>query len=162
TDKYEFGEAGRYLYNFIWDELCDWYIEMAKLPLYGDDEAKKKTTRSDLTYVFDQTMRMLHPFMPFITEEIWQKLPHKGESMTEDQWPEVQEEYHDEDAANIMESVNAIIKAVSNIRAEVDKLMSSEIKLLIQAKNDEFVEELKNERAYLERIYNPSELVIAT
>ncbi|HLR80520.1 MAG TPA: valine--tRNA ligase [Bacillota bacterium] len=162
TDKYEFGEAGRYLYNFIWDELCDWYIEMAKLPLYGDDEAKKKTTRSVLAYVFDQTMRMLHPFMPFITEEIWQKLPHKGASITVAQWPEVKEEFHDEQAAKEMERLVSIIKSVRNIRAEVDTPMSKEITLLIQAKNDEIVEELKNERAYLERFCNPSELVIAT
>ena len=82
ADKYEFGEVGRALYNFIWDDFCDWYIEMAKLPLYGEDEAAKKTTRSILAYVLDNTMRLLHPFMPFITEEIWQNLPHKGESIT--------------------------------------------------------------------------------
>src|SRR5699024_21095 len=70
TDKYEFGEAGRYLYNFIWDDFCDWYIEMAKISLYGEDEGQKKTTRSVLAHVLDQTLRMLHPFMPFITEEI--------------------------------------------------------------------------------------------
>ncbi|HEX6592987.1 MAG TPA: valine--tRNA ligase [Bacillota bacterium] len=162
TNKYEFGEAGRYLYNFIWDELCDWYIEMAKLPLYGDNEEKKKTTRSVLAYVFDQTMRMLHPFMPFITEEIWQKLPHEGVSITVAQWPEVREEFHDEQAAKEMERLVSIIKSVRNIRAEVDTPMSKEITLLIQAKNDEIVEELTNERAYLERFCNPSELVIAT
>ncbi len=71
ADRYEFGEVGRHLYNFIWDDVCDWYIEMAKLPLYGEDEAAKKTTRSVLAYVLDQTMRLLHPFMPFLTEEIW-------------------------------------------------------------------------------------------
>src|SRR5699024_6631180 len=96
TNKYEFGEAGRYLYNFIWDDLCDWYIEMAKIPLYGDDNVQKKTTRSVLAYVLDQTMRMLHPFMPFITEEIWQKLPHKGESITVAEWPKVRKDLHDE------------------------------------------------------------------
>jgi valyl-tRNA synthetase len=77
TDKYEFGEAGRGLYHFIWDDFCDWYIELAKISLYGDDEAKKQTTRSVLAHVLDQTLRMLHPYMPFITEEIWQQLPHE-------------------------------------------------------------------------------------
>ena len=76
-----------HLYNFIWDDFCDWYIEMAKLPLYGEDEAAKKTTRSVLAYVLDKTMRLLHPFMPFITEEIWQNLPHEGESITVAAWP---------------------------------------------------------------------------
>src|SRR5699024_5148687 len=93
TDKYEFGEAGRYLYNFIWDDFCDWYIEMAKLPLYGDDEESKQTTRSVLAHVLDQTLRMLHPYMPFITEEIWQQLPHQGESITVASWPVVQDAF---------------------------------------------------------------------
>ena len=94
-DKYEFGEAGRSLYNFIWDDFCDWYIEMAKLPLYGEDEATKKTTRSILAYVLDQTMRLLHPFMPFVTEKIWQHLPHEGESITVGAWPTVREDLQD-------------------------------------------------------------------
>ena len=162
TNKYEFGEAGRYLYNFIWDELCDWYIEMAKIPLYGEDEAKKKTTRSVLAYVLDQTMRMLHPYMPFITEEIWQQLPHQGDSITVAKWPEVRTEFHDEEAAQQMKRLVAIIKSVRNIRAEVDTPMSKQIKLLIQAENETIKAELENERDYLERFCNPSELIIAT
>ncbi|WP_163970137.1 valine--tRNA ligase [Oceanobacillus halotolerans] len=162
TTKYEFGEAGRYLYNFIWDELCDWYIEMAKLPLYGDDEAKKKTTRSVLAYVLDQTMRMLHPYMPFITEEIWQQLPHEGESITVAKWPEVRDEFHDEQASKEMKRLVAIIKSVRNIRAEVNTPMSKQIQLLIQAENDKVVSELEQHREYLERFCNPSELTIAT
>jgi len=162
TNKYEFGEAGRHLYNFIWDELCDWYIEMAKLPLYGEDEAKKKTTRSVLAYVLDQTMRMLHPYMPFITEEIWQQLPHQGDSITVAKWPEVRTEFHDEEAAEQMKRLVAIIKSVRNIRAEVDTPMSKQIKLLIQAENETIKAELENERDYLERFCNPSELIIDT
>jgi len=160
TNKYEFGEAGRYLYNFIWDDLCDWYIEMAKLPLYGDDEAQKKTTRSVLAYVLDMTMRMLHPYMPFITEEIWQKLPHKGESITVAKWPKMKEAFHDMGAAKEMERLVSIIKSVRNIRAEVDTPMSKEIQLFIQAENEDVVNELESERHYLERFCNPSELVI--
>lgn len=161
TDKYEFGEAGRHLYNFIWDELCDWYIEMAKLPLYGDDEEKKQTTRSILVYVLDQTMRMLHPFMPFITEEIWQQLPHQGESITVAKWPEKREELHDEEAAKEMKRLVAIIKSVRNIRAEVDTPISKPVKLMIQAENRTIVQELENNRHYLERFCNTSELIIS-
>ena len=69
SEKYEFGEVGRALYNFIWDEFCDWYIEMSKIPMNGEDEAQKQTTRSVLSYTLDQIMRMLHPFMPFVTEK---------------------------------------------------------------------------------------------
>jgi len=162
TNKYEFGEAGRYLYNFIWDDLCDWYIEMAKIPLYGDDNVQKKTTRSVLAYVLDQTMRMLHPFMPFITEEIWQKLPHKGESITVADWPKVRKDLHDEEASLQMERLVAIIRSVRNIRAEVDTPLSKKVDIMIQAENEKVVAELDAERHYLERFCNPNELVIGT
>ncbi|TGB04150.1 valine--tRNA ligase [Halobacillus salinus] len=161
-DKYEFGEAGRHLYNFIWDDFCDWYIEMAKLPLYGEDEARIHTTRSILAYTLDQIMRMLHPFMPFITEEIWQHLPHEGESITQAAWPTVREEFHNEQAAAEMDRLVSIIRSVRNIRAEVDTPMSKEIQLMIQAKDEDVVKELEKNRNYLERFCNPSELTIAT
>ncbi|MBY7143247.1 valine--tRNA ligase [Virgibacillus sp. NKC19-3] len=162
TNKYEFGEAGRHLYNFIWDELCDWYIEMAKLPLYGEDERRKNTTRSVLAYVLDQTMRMLHPYMPFVTEEIWQQLPHRGESIAIATWPELRSEFHDEVASTEMKRLVSIIKAVRNIRAEVDTPMSKQVKLLIQAEDNAIVAELENNRDYLERFCNPSELTISS
>ncbi|MCP3025531.1 valine--tRNA ligase [Halobacillus sp. A5] len=161
-DRYEFGEAGRHLYNFIWDEFCDWYIEMAKLPLYGEDEKRIHTTRSILAYTLDQIMRMLHPFMPFITEEIWQHLPHKGESITQASWPTVREEFHNEQAVGEMERLVSIIRSVRNIRAEVDTPMSKEIQLMIQAKDEEVVAELENNRSYLDRFCNPNELSIGT
>ncbi|MCG0049053.1 valine--tRNA ligase [Priestia aryabhattai] len=162
ADKYEFGEVGRILYNFIWDDFCDWYIEMAKLPLYGEDEAVKKTTRSILAYVLDNTMRLLHPFMPFITEEIWQSLPHEGESITVAKWPEVRPELSDKEAANDMRLLVDIIRAVRNIRAEVNTPMSKQVKLFIKAKDENIQSQLEKNRAYVERFCNPSELVIST
>lgn len=162
ADKYEFGEVGRILYNFIWDDFCDWYIEMAKLPLYGEDEAAKKTTRSILAYVLDNTMRLLHPFMPFITEEIWQSLPHEGESITVAKWPEVRPELSDKEAANDMRLLVDIIRAVRNIRAEVNTPMSKQVKLFIKAKDENIQNQLEKNRAYVERFCNPSELVIST
>src|SRR5699024_9806781 len=147
---------------FIWDELCDWYIEMAKTVLYGDDEAKKKTTRSVLAYVLDQTMRMLHPFMPFITEEIWQNLPHEGDSITVAQWPQVKSEFNDQQAVKEMNLLVSIIKSVRNIRAEVDTPMSKTIKLHIEAENAEIKNELEKNKEYLERFCNPDELLIET
>lgn len=162
ADKYEFGEVGRVLYNFIWDEFCDWYIEMAKLPLYGEDEQAKKTTRSILAYVLDNTMRLLHPFMPFITEEIWQNLPHNGESITVAKWPEVNQELSDDQAAGEMRLLVDIIRSVRNIRAEVNTPMSKQIKLHIKAKDEAVLSQLEKNRSYLERFCNPSELVLAT
>ncbi|MGD6968989.1 valine--tRNA ligase [Rossellomorea vietnamensis] len=161
ADRYEFGEVGRILYNFVWDDFCDWYIEMAKLPLYGEDEAAKKTTRSILAYVLDNTMRLLHPFMPFITEEIWQNLPHEGESITTAAWPAVKEEFTDKAAAEEMKLLVEIIRSVRNIRAEVNTPLSKQIKLLLKAKDDGALSTLEKNKAYIERFCNPEEMVIS-
>ncbi|MFO1443112.1 valine--tRNA ligase [Bacillus sp. Bva_UNVM-123] len=162
SDKYEFGEVGRVLYNFIWDDFCDWYIEMAKLPLYSEDEAAKKTTRSILAYVLDHTMRLLHPFMPFITEEIWQNLPHNGESITIAKWPIPVAEYTDHEAANEMKLLVEIIRSVRNSRAEVNTPMSKKIKMILKAKDGAILKTLEKNRGYLERFCNPEELTIGT
>jgi valyl-tRNA synthetase len=162
SDRYEFGEVGRVLYNFIWDDFCDWYIEMAKLPLYGDNEAAKKTTRSILAYVLDNTMRLLHPFMPFITEEIWQNLPHKGESITTAAWPTVNQELIDTEAAGEMKLLVEIIRAVRNIRAEVNTPLSKKINMFLKTKDANITSALENNRGYLVRFCNPDELHIGT
>jgi len=161
AEKYEFGEVGRALYNFIWDDLCDWYIEMAKLPLYGDDEKSKLTTRSVLAYVLDNTMRLLHPFMPFITEEIWQNLPHKGESITIADWPQVDSILSDQTAASEMKLLMDIIHSVRTIRAEVNTPMSKKIKMLLKARDESVLKALKKNKHFIERFCNPEELEIA-
>ena len=158
SERYEFGEVGRALYNFIWDDFCDWYIEMAKLPLYGENEAAKKTTRSILAYVLDNTMRLLHPFMPFITEEIWQNLPHAGESITTAAWPVVKPELSDDQAAQEMKLLMEMIRSVRNIRAEVNTPMSKKIKILVKAKDAAVLKAIENNRGYIERFCNPEEL----
>ncbi|WP_108669423.1 valine--tRNA ligase [Peribacillus acanthi] len=162
ADKYEFGEVGRLLYNFIWDDFCDWYIEMAKLPLYGEDEAAKKTTRSILAYVLDNTMRLLHPFMPFITEEIWQNLPHNGESITVAAWPTVNADLSDSEAAEEMKLLVEIIRTVRNIRAEVNTPLSKKISLILKTKDEKISEMLQKNSAYIERFCNPEVLTIGT
>ncbi|QTD41562.1 valine--tRNA ligase [Sporosarcina sp. Te-1] len=160
ADKYEFGEVGRALYNFIWDDFCDWYIEMAKLPLYGDNEAAKKMTRSVLAYVLDNTMRLLHPLMPFITEEIWQNLPHEGESITTAAWPVVDTSLTDTDKASAMKLLVDLIHAVRNIRAEVNTPMSKKVSLYIASKEQAIVDVLESNRNYIERFCNPETLEI--
>lgn len=160
AERYEFGEVGRELYNFIWDDFCSWYIEMAKLPLYGEDEAAKKTTRSILAYVLDQTMRLLHPLMPFITEEIWQHLPHEGESITVAAWPTVRADLHFTEEADNMKLLMDIIRSVRNIRAEVNTPMSKKVPLYISAKDAVTVKVLEANKAYLEKFCNPESLTI--
>jgi len=160
ADKYEFGEVGRALYNFIWDDFCDWYIEMAKLPLYGEDEEAKKMTRSVLAYVLDNTMRLLHPFMPFITEEIWQSLPHEGESITVAAWPTVNDSLTDSAKASNMKLLSDIIRSVRAIRAEVQTPMSKKVPLYISAKDAETLAVLEENAMYLEKFCNPEPLVL--
>ncbi|WP_089852853.1 valine--tRNA ligase [Halolactibacillus miurensis] len=162
TDRYDFGEAGRHLYNFIWDEFCDWYIEMAKLPLFGEDEKAKQTTRSVLVHVLDQILRMLHPMMPFVTEEIWQHLPHEGESITVAKWPEVNEQDINHTAAEDMKRLISIIRSVRNIRSEVDTPMSKPIDLLVQVDNDEVKTALKTQSHYIEKFCHTENLTIDT
>ena len=161
SDAFEYGEVGRILYNFIWDDLCDWYIEMAKLPLYGSDEAAKKTTQSVLVTVLDQTLRLLHPFMPFITEEIWQAIPHQGESITVASWPTVKEEWIFAEAEEEMTLLMEVIRSVRNIRAEVNVPMSKKIELLIKPSDTLALERLTRGEEYIARFCNPERLEIS-
>ncbi|WP_203333139.1 valine--tRNA ligase [Planococcus beigongshangi] len=160
AERYEFGEVGRLLYNFIWDDFCDWYIEMAKLPLYGEDEDAKRMTRSVLAYVLDNTMRLLHPLMPFITEEIWQNLPTQGESITIAEWPKVDESLSDQSQSSSMKLLVDVIKSVRTIRAEVQSPMSKKVPLTISAKDAETHAVLEANSAYIERFCNPETLTI--
>ncbi|HET7628307.1 MAG TPA: valine--tRNA ligase [Bacillales bacterium] len=161
-DVYDFGEASKYLYSFIWDDVCDWYIEMAKLPLYGDDAKAKQTTRSVLAHVLDTTMRLLHPLMPFITEEIWQHLPHKGKSITIADWPEVDKAFNDKEAMKDFQQLKEVIRSVRNIRAEVNVPLSKKIELQIKTENDEYRRRLEQNRSYIENFCNPETLTIST
>ena len=139
--RFEFGEAGRQLYNFIWDDFCDWYIEMSKEVLYGDDAVSKQTTRSILVHTLDQILRLLHPIMPFVTEEIWEHIPHQGNSLVVAEYPVVRPEFDDETASKGMEVLKELIRAVRNIRSEVNTPLSKPITLLIKtndAKIDQF------------------------
>lgn len=156
-DAYEFGETGRLLYNFIWDDLCDWYIEFAKLSFYGEDAAAKRKTQSVLAYVLDRTLRMIHPFMPFISEEIWQHLPHQGETVMLAAWPEYDAGLEAPDAVQEMNLLIDIIRAVRNIRAEVNVPMSKKIELMIKPGSAEVLEVLARNEHYIRRFCNTSE-----
>lgn len=161
-DDYEFGETGRLLYNFIWDDLCDWYIEFAKLSLYGDNAAAKKTTQSVLAYVLDRTLRLIHPFMPFISEEIWQHLPHKGETIVLAEWPVYDAKREAPEAVAEMNLLMDVIRAVRNIRAEVNVPMSKKVELLVRASGDETLANLRRNEEYVRRFCNTSSLAIGT
>ncbi|OAB48090.1 valine--tRNA ligase [Paenibacillus antarcticus] len=155
-DAYDFGETGRLLYNFIWDDLCDWYIEIAKLSLYGEDEVAKKNTKSVLAYVLDRTLRLIHPFMPFISEEIWQHLPHEGDTITLAAWPEYNAAFENVEAVNEMNILMEIIRTVRNIRAEVNVPMSKKVELIVKAGNDDVFGIVSRNENYVKRFCNTS------
>lgn len=160
-DNYEFGETGRILYDFIWDDLCDWYIEFSKLSLYGADEQAKQTTKSVLAYVLDRTQRLIHPFMPFISEEIWQHLPHEGETIALAPWPVYEARFEAADAVAEMEMLMDIIRTVRNIRAEVNVPMSKKIELLVKPAGADALAILKRNEEYVQRFCNTSLLEIS-
>ena len=130
-EKYEMGMAVHKLYDYIWDTYCDWYIELTKARLYGEDESRKQTAIQVLLYVLDQILRLLHPFMPFITEEIWQSLPHEGESLMIAQWPEYNEALNFKAEADAMESVMEAIRAIRARRADMNVPPSKKAALFV-------------------------------
>jgi len=119
-EKYELGVAIQKIYDFVWDIYCDWYIEMTKARLFAEDADRKQTAISVLVYVLDQMLRLLHPFMPFITEEIWQSIPHEGEALIVAQWPEVRSDLSFKAECDQMESVMDAIRAIRNRRTEMN------------------------------------------
>lgn len=159
-DKFNFGEAGRALYDFIWNDFCDWYIEMSKETLNGDDEKAKANTRNVLAYVLDQTLRLLHPIMPFVTEKIWLTMPHVGESLVVAAYPETHAEFDNEKAESQMASLIELIKAVRNIRAEANAPMSSEIDVMIKTGSNELEQVFESNRDYIDRFVHPKTLTI--
>jgi valyl-tRNA synthetase len=130
-DAYQFGEAGRQIYDFLWGEYCDWYIEMSKIRLYGQDARRRLMVQRVLVYVLERTLRLLHPFMPFVTEALWQELPHEGESLVIAPWPEPRET--DDEAEEEMSLVMDAIRAIRNARAEYEVEPGKRIEAIIAA-----------------------------
>ena len=160
-DSFEFGEAGRALYNFIWNDFCDWYIEMAKENLTGEDEKLKKNTQRILRYVLDQILRLMHPIMPFVTEKIWLSMPHDGASLVVAEYPVEHTEFDNQVAEKDMDNLIELIKAVRNSRSEVNAPMSSAIDILIKTKDDDTRKVFENNVDYINRFCHPKRLEIA-
>jgi len=162
AEKFEFGEVGRYLYNFIWEDFCSWYIEMAKVPMASDDEEAKTTTRMVLAYTLEAIVKLLHPFMPFVTEEIYSLISGVEGSISVSAWPKEQVFFEDDHAVADFTLISDIIKSIRSIRTEVDVPMSKAIRMYIDVKNERDLGMLKNNTAYLERFCNPSDLTLDT
>ena len=119
-EKFELGMAVSKLYDFIWDDFCDWYIELAKIRMNGADEESADSARRVLVWTMSNTLKLLHPFMPYITEEIWQTLPHDGEALIVAKWPEYEEALSFPQEAKNLENVMALIRAIRTRRNEMN------------------------------------------
>ena len=161
-DEYQFGEAGREAYNFIWNDFCDWYIEISKVALNGDDEELKARKQENLIWILDQILRLLHPIMPFVTEKLWLSMPHEGKSVMVAEYPTTHKEFENKQADQDMAFLIETIKAVRNIRMEVNAPMSSQIDIMIQL-DDEANKRVLDENAdYVENFLHPKELTVAS
>ncbi|MFV0556699.1 MAG: valine--tRNA ligase [Lactovum sp.] len=157
-DKFEFGVSGHKLYNFIWDEFANWYLELTKEVMFAENEEEKEVTASVLIYVLNQVLRLLHPVMPFFTEEIFEKLPVTEGSIVEAAWPVKNESFEDTQASEDVKLLIELITAVRNIRAEANTPLSKEVQIFI--KSEEKTEFLKSVSGYIRRFANPSNLVL--
>ena len=156
-DSYELGVALSNLYEFAWDNLCDWYIELIKPRLFDKENPTGKTAQYVLTYVLSSTMQLLHPFMPFITEEIWQHLPHEGESIVISKFPEYSEALNFADDEKSMTLIMDAISAVRNRRAEMNVPPSKKAKtIIVTDKADIFTKGT----VFFEKLASASEVVI--
>lgn len=157
-NQFEFGEAGRILYHFIWNDYCDWYIEMTKESLQQDKD--NQSTQSILVYVLDQFLRLLHPVMPFVSEEIWQQIAEEGQSIVVAEYPTVNDNYRNPQAEAAMEVLIDVIKAVRTIRNEMNTGMAKAVDLYLEVTNPQIETMLKENAAYLERFCHPGSLQI--
>ena len=156
-EKYELGLAVQKLYDFIWDVFCDWYIELAKIRLNGEDENAKQTAKAVLVYVMSNTLKLLHPFMPFITEEIWQTLPHDGESIMISEWPKYSPDLDFKAEEVEMQRVMTAVKAVRNRRSEMNVAPSKKAQVIIDTP---YVDTFTNGAEFFKRLASASEVKI--
>ena len=158
-ENYELGEAGRAIYEFLWSEFCDWYIELTKARLYDKENVRAKNTALYvLRTVLERTMRLLHPFMPFLTEEIWQKLPHEGRSIMRAPWPEVDEKEIDAEAEAAMTAIMEVIKVTRNLRAELGTPPGKKSALLLRVRDAALADVFAAHTDYFHALASASEV----
>lgn len=153
-EQYELGEAARTVYDFIWGDFCDWYIELSKVYLYGNEEEEKQRTKAVLCYVLEGALRLLHPFMPFISEEIWQHLPRRSptkEALAVSSWPEPAKNFADPKSRREMELVMGVIRAIRNLRSEFGLASGQKTPVIFRAPG-EFLALLQQEQTFVEKL----------
>ncbi|MBR2896679.1 MAG: valine--tRNA ligase, partial [Oscillospiraceae bacterium] len=156
-NSYELGVASAKIYDFIWDTYCDWYVELTKARLYADDEDDKKTVQMVLVYVLDRLLRLLHPYMPFITEEIWQAIPHEGDFIMKAEWPVYDEALSFPTEEGEMEVVMEAIRAIRARRAEMNVPPSKKATLYVLSDK---AESFRLGQAFISRLAYAQEVVL--
>ncbi|MGR3742020.1 valine--tRNA ligase [Companilactobacillus sp. DQM5] len=157
-EKFDFGEVGRTMYNFIWNDFCDWYIEMSKATLNGDDEDAKSHKRYVLAYVLDQILKLMHPIMPFVTEKIWLSMEHIGESISLKDYPTIHSEFENDVAKNNMNTLIDLIKAIRKIRSDANAPLSNPVDIIIKAHDENIKATIEENIEYIERFGHPKNL----
>ncbi len=157
-DKFELGVAVAKLYDFIWDVFCDWYIELVKPRLYDENDPSNETAQYVLSYVLSNTLKLLHPFMPFITEEIWLSLPHEGESIVISDWPKADSAFSFPKEADEMEMIMNAVKAVRNKRAEMNIPPSKKASMVVVTDKAEI---FSQGAIFFEKLASASSVLIA-
>ena len=156
-DSYELGVASANVYDFIWDTYCDWYIELTKTRLTGEDEKSRVNAQKVLCYVWEQVLALLHPFMPFITEEIWQALPHEGDLLMTSRWPEYRGAFEFAAEEQAMEAVMAAINAVRSRRSEMNVPPSRKAAMILVSETPELYRQGAH---FIKRLASVSELTV--
>lgn len=159
-DKYEFGEVAKALYSFVWNDFASWYVEISKVDLADTNEENKQLTKSVLLYVLQAIIKMLHPFVPFVTEEIYQVLPHEAPSITISAWPKQNPAFDNAAAVEAIDDLTEIITAIRNERAKANKAPSKPIDIIVVAKDQKTLKTIESTRNYLVKFTNPRDLII--
>jgi valyl-tRNA synthetase len=160
-DRYEFNQAAKGLYDFVWHDFCDWYVEMAKTRLYGSDPAAKAQAQSVLLAVLTDILKLLHPFIPFITEEIWQRLPQReSESVMIADYPQPRPDWIDEQAEQTMHKLQSLITAIRTIRSEMNVPPQKRAKVFIKAEAPSVQELVLEYKIFFEQLAQASDVVV--
>lgn len=157
-DKYELGEAADSIYNFAWNYFCDWYIETAKTRLYGEHNTDRKVTQYVLVYTLTRMLALLHPFMPFITEHLWQHLPHEGKILARAPWPKADDALRFPEEAEQFERIMDSIKAIRNMRAEANVTPNKMCHIQMAVLRDDLKACIENHKEYYEKLGHVEEM----
>ncbi len=159
-ENFNLSEAAKAIYEFLWGDFCDWYVEIAKIRLYGDSTTEKVTAQFVLWNVLDQALRLLHPFMPFITEEIWQKFPTTGETIMLSDFPTFDPDIVSIKAEENMLFVQEVIKSIRNIRTEANIPPGKKINAILKTSDGEEQIILETDKQIIARLSNLDEIIV--